>query len=159
MLTTIILLGKHFSENSGIGLNLGYITGKLIERWRNFVSRPKIVYNEKCASERMWRVYMLWRHLWIKMNASQKYSVRFFEMTFLQDSKWIEAYPEVVNPENNIYTIKYTFLDGAGGGPYEARVRSKNTYGWSEFSEVQKFANGKCITSSLIYSCYSKVSI
>ncbi|XP_018319177.1 hemicentin-1 [Agrilus planipennis] len=54
------------------------------------------------------------------------------------DEKWNVVKPEVSNPEGNIYTIKQE-LPNLGQGQYEAKVRSRNTYGWSQWSETKNF--------------------
>ncbi|KAF2878813.1 hypothetical protein ILUMI_27360, partial [Ignelater luminosus] len=57
------------------------------------------------------------------------------------DSEWKSVNPEVKNADGNIYTVNYTLAD-LPGGSYEARVKSQNSYGWSEWSEAVKFRSG-----------------
>ncbi|KAF5297426.1 hypothetical protein FQR65_LT01357 [Abscondita terminalis] len=57
------------------------------------------------------------------------------------NTDWKVFHPEVSNPEGNLYTINSTFAN-LPGGHYEAKIRSKNTYGWSDYSPVVKFKNG-----------------
>lgn len=54
------------------------------------------------------------------------------------DSEWKNVKPEVTNGNQDIYTIDYT-LKGLEPGTYEARVRSQNSHGWSEYSDIMKF--------------------
>ncbi|KAK4873135.1 hypothetical protein RN001_015164 [Aquatica leii] len=57
------------------------------------------------------------------------------------NSDWKMLHPEVSNPEGNLYTVNTTFTN-LPGGHYEVKVRSKNTYGWSDYSPIIKFKNG-----------------
>lgn len=51
-------------------------------------------------------------------------------------SEWKEEKPEVTNSESgNLYVINY-ILKNLEGGAYEVRVRSKNQWGWSEYSKT-----------------------
>ncbi|KAF5272718.1 hypothetical protein FQA39_LY07745 [Lamprigera yunnana] len=58
------------------------------------------------------------------------------------NSEWKRLHPEVSNPiDGNLYTINSVF-GNLPGGHYETRARSRNTYGWSEYSRIVKFKSG-----------------
>ncbi|KAK5639870.1 hypothetical protein RI129_010681 [Pyrocoelia pectoralis] len=56
-------------------------------------------------------------------------------------SDWMTLHPEVSNAEGNLYTVNGTFVN-LSGGHYEAKLRSRNTYGWSEYSSIVRFKSG-----------------
>ncbi|XP_031355996.1 protein amalgam-like isoform X2 [Photinus pyralis] len=57
------------------------------------------------------------------------------------NSDWLILHPEVSNAEGNLYTVNGTFTN-LPGGHYEAKLRSRNTYGWSDYSPVVHFKSG-----------------
>lgn len=62
----------------------------------------------------------------------------YLHLILFQTREWKELSPEVINPEGNVYIMKYSLM-GIEPGKHETRARSKNKYGWSEWSEIVEF--------------------
>lgn len=60
----------------------------------------------------------------------------------LQESQWTTIKPKVAEGTNGAYEVKHP-LPGLEPGSYEAKVRSRNAHGWSNYSDVMPFEGGK----------------
>lgn len=60
----------------------------------------------------------------------------------MKEPEWKIIKPKVAEGNNGAYEVKH-LLPGLEPGSYETRVRSRNSHGWSEFSEVMPFEGGK----------------
>lgn len=59
----------------------------------------------------------------------------------LQTNDWMKIVPELSEPQGAIYKINHAIIN-LDNGDYEAKARSKNKHGWSEFSEPVQFKGG-----------------
>lgn len=67
-------------------------------------------------------------------------NVQYFSI--LQNDDWISLKPAVASSEDGrFFTLEHTFTNLVAG-VYEAQLKAKNSYGWSELSETKTFPKG-----------------
>lgn len=60
------------------------------------------------------------------------------------NGNWVIVRPAIDDPIGNKYTIKHA-LEGLSPGKYAAKLRARNTHGWSELSEQHFFDGGEIL--------------
>ncbi|CAH0546577.1 unnamed protein product [Brassicogethes aeneus] len=99
------------------------------------VKEPAVLHGIK--SERMGKDFLLT----FKVESNQPITEHDLQFKKKGESEWKSVKPEVTPADkDNIYTIKQT-LQNLEGGTYETRVRSHNTHGWSQWSNIAEFTH------------------
>lgn len=63
----------------------------------------------------------------------------------IQSSEWTPIELPANKTQRNVYTVKYEIED-TKAPEYEAKLKSRNSFGWSDYSEKYPFAAGKSQT-------------